>query len=67
MAIKYGRPIEVRSAPAQAPAQAPIQAPTPLAATSAPLDLTIRPPRNRKADWKRRLVAESVLTADDLN
>src|SRR5690349_4722150 len=52
MAIKYGRPIEVRSAPALA--------------TSAPLDLTIRPRRNRKAEWKRRLVAESVLTADDL-
>src|SRR5262245_32305008 len=58
MAIKYGRPIEVRSAPAQAP--------PPLAATSAPLDLTIRPRRNRKASWTRRLVAESVLTADDL-
>jgi len=54
MAIKYGRPIEVRSAP------------TPVAATSAPLDLTIRPRRNRKASWTRRLVAESVLTADDL-
>src|SRR5262245_65311432 len=58
MAIKYGRPIEVRSAPAHAHA--------PVAATSAPLDLTIRPRRNRKASWTRRLVAESVLTADDL-
>jgi porphobilinogen synthase len=58
MAIKYGRPIEVRSAPAQAH--------TPLAATPTQLDLTIRPRRNRKADWTRRLVAESVLTADDL-
>src|SRR5262249_61413579 len=53
MAIKYGRPIEVRSAP------------TPVA-VSVPPRLTHRPPRNRKASWTRRLVAESVLTADDL-
>jgi porphobilinogen synthase len=30
------------------------------------LDLTIRPRRNRKSGWSRRLVAENVLTADDL-
>ena len=30
------------------------------------LDLANRPRRNRKADWARRLVAENVLTADDL-
>ena len=30
------------------------------------LDLTIRPRRNRKAEWARRLVAEHVLTASDL-
>jgi len=30
------------------------------------LDLAVRPRRNRKADWARRLVAENVLTADDL-
>jgi porphobilinogen synthase len=29
------------------------------------LDLTIRPRRNRKSDWSRRLVAEHVLTPDD--
>jgi len=29
------------------------------------LDLAIRPRRNRKSDWSRRLVAENVLTADD--
>ncbi len=52
MAIKYGRPIEVR--------------PAPITAQSAPLDLSVRPRRNRKADWTRRLVAENVLTADDL-
>jgi porphobilinogen synthase len=30
------------------------------------LDLTVRPRRNRKSDWSRRLVAENVLTVDDL-
>jgi porphobilinogen synthase len=30
------------------------------------LDLAIRPRRNRKSDWSRRLMAEHVLTADDL-
>src|SRR6201994_4227445 len=55
MAIKFGRPIDVRevsrhSAAGPAPA----------------LDLTIRPRRNRKAEWTRRLVRENVLTTDDL-
>src|SRR5215213_2054026 len=56
MAIKYGRPIEakVRFAPVEAPAKAER------------LDLAVRPRRNRKAEWTRRLVAENVLTADDL-
>jgi porphobilinogen synthase len=54
MAIKYGRPIEekVRFAPVEA--------------KSAPLDLTIRPRRNRRAEWARRLVREHVLTTGDL-
>jgi porphobilinogen synthase len=52
MAIKYGRPIEARLAPVEAKA--------------AQLDLSVRPRRNRKADWTRRLVAENVLTVDDL-
>jgi porphobilinogen synthase len=55
MAIKFGRPIEMRDAPRR---------PTALAAT--PLDLAIRPRRNRKAEWARRLVRENVLTTDDL-
>src|SRR6195256_2269531 len=55
MAIKFGRPIEMRDAPRR---------PTALAST--PLDLAIRPRRNRKAEWARRLVRENVLTADDL-
>ena len=31
-----------------------------------PLDLTVRPRRNRKSEWARRLVRENVLTTDDL-
>jgi porphobilinogen synthase len=54
MAIKYGRPIEARLAPVEA------NKPT------TRLDLTTRPRRNRKADWSRRMVAENVLTTDDL-
>src|SRR6202790_2715237 len=55
MAIKFGRPIEMRDAPRTKTAQA---APS--------LDLTVRPRRNRKAEWARRLVRENVLTTDDL-
>jgi len=55
MAIKFGRPIEMRDAPRRQSAL-----------TSAPLDLAIRPRRNRKAEWARRLVRENVLTTDDL-
>src|SRR3954470_19381067 len=55
MAIKFGRPIEMRDAP------------RPQAAVAAPaLDLTVRPRRNRKAEWARRLVRENILTTDDL-
>jgi porphobilinogen synthase len=55
MAIKFGRPIEMRDAPRRQGA---------LASTS--LDLAIRPRRNRKAEWARRLVRENVLTTNDL-
>jgi porphobilinogen synthase len=55
MAIKFGRPIEMRDTPRRE------------AALSAPgLDLAIRPRRNRKAEWARRMVRENVLTTDDL-
>ena len=55
MAIKFGRPIEMRDVSRQP------------ATTSAPaLDLTSRPRRNRKFEWARRLVRENVLTTDDL-
>jgi porphobilinogen synthase len=56
MAIKFGRPIEMRETARAKPALA--------AAPS--LDLAIRPRRNRKAEWARRLVRENVLTTDDL-
>jgi porphobilinogen synthase len=55
MAIKFGRPIEMREGTRQ---QSAARTPT--------LDLTIRPRRNRKAEWARRLVRENVLTTDDL-
>jgi porphobilinogen synthase len=59
MAVKYGRPIEARARPAPAENLAPARPDT-------RLDLTIRPRRNRRADWTRRLVRENVLTVDDL-
>ena len=54
MAIKYGRPLEsrVRVVPAEA--------------KPAPLDLSIRPRRNRRSEWSRRMVRENVLSTDDL-
>jgi porphobilinogen synthase len=55
MAIKFGRPIEMRDTPRR---EATLAAPT--------LDLAIRPRRNRKAEWARRMVRENVLTTDDL-
>jgi porphobilinogen synthase len=54
MAIKFGRPIEMRD-----PSPRPV-------ATAPALDLTVRPRRNRKSEWARRLVRENVLTTDDL-
>src|ERR1700742_14029 len=58
MAIKYGRPIEV--SPHLTPVE--VQQRT----EAARLDLTVRPRRNRKAEWARRMVRENVLTTDDL-
>ncbi|MEH2514329.1 porphobilinogen synthase [Nitrobacteraceae bacterium AZCC 1564] len=57
MAIKFGRPIEMRDDPTRNHAR-----------TAAPpsLDLTTRMRRNRKSEWARRLVRENVLTTDDL-
>jgi porphobilinogen synthase len=55
MAIKYGRPIELREVSRRDGT-----------AASPALDLTVRPRRNRKAEWARRMVRENVLTTDDL-
>jgi len=55
MAIKFGRPLErIRPPPVEAEGPA------------GRLDLTIRPRRNRRAEWARRMVREHVLTTDDL-
>jgi porphobilinogen synthase len=55
MAIKFGRPIEMRDTPRRE------------TALSVPgLNLAARPRRNRKAEWARRLVRENNLTTDDL-
>jgi porphobilinogen synthase len=55
MAIKFGRPIQVRShlAPVEQPA-------------GERLDLTVRPRRNRRSEWVRRMVRENQITTDDL-
>ncbi len=57
MAIKYGRPLESRTrfVPVDAKGE-----------TAPALDLAIRPRRNRRAEWARRMVREHVLTTDDL-
>jgi porphobilinogen synthase len=59
MAIKYGRPLEAKAriSPLTAAAPAPAEF---------RLELPIRPRRNRKSDWTRRLLRENVLTVDDL-
>ncbi len=56
MAIKFGRPLEhTRSFP-------PLAEPP----SAQRLDLAIRPRRNRRTEWVRRMVREHVLTTDDL-
>lgn len=55
MAIKFGRPIEMRDTPLRE-----VTTPAPS------LDLTTRLRRNRKSEWARRMVRENVLTTDDL-
>ncbi len=56
MAIKFGRPLQ-RGRPFPARAE-PV--------TEQRLELAIRPRRNRRAEWARRMVREHVLTTDDL-
>ena len=59
MAIKYGRPIAAR------PHLTPVED-QPASEAERRLDLPVRPRRNRKAEWARRMVRENVITADDL-
>jgi porphobilinogen synthase len=59
MAIKYGRPLESKARISPVGATAPAKA-------EFRLDLAVRPRRNRKAEWTRRLLRENVLTVDDL-
>jgi porphobilinogen synthase len=66
MAIKLGRPLE-RSRTAASPTFPRAQTlEAREAITVERLDLAIRPRRNRRAEWARRLVREHVLTTDDL-
>jgi porphobilinogen synthase len=59
MPIKYSRPLEAEARISPLAATAPAKA-------EFRLDLALRPRRNRKADWTRRLLRENVLTVDDL-
>ena len=59
MAIKFGRPLERLEARDKV-------VPLETGAHAEKLDLPIRPRRNRRAEWSRRLVCENVLTTDDL-
>src|SRR5690242_6744881 len=62
MALKYGRPID-----AKIESKTRLRSVEPeLAKSSAALDLTSRPRRNRRTEWARRMVRENVLTTDDL-
>jgi porphobilinogen synthase len=56
MAIKFGRPIETRPGAAGHKTEAQEDR----------LDLSVRPRRNRRSEWARRMVREHVLTANDL-
>jgi porphobilinogen synthase len=64
MAIKFGRPIERNGATPAFPRAQMREASE--AKTDAQLDLPVRPRRNRRTDWARRMVREHVLTTDDL-
>ncbi|HUI94861.1 MAG TPA: porphobilinogen synthase [Xanthobacteraceae bacterium] len=60
MALSHSRPLEAKSrlVPVD-PAAKPAAGPT-------ALDLASRPRRNRRAEWARRMVRETVLSTDDL-
>ncbi len=57
MAIKFGKPLE---------ATARLKSVDTKAARATALDLAVRPRRNRRTEWSRRMVRENVLTTADL-
>jgi len=66
MAIKFGRPLE-HSRGGVAPAfPGPQALESRQAEADQRLDLAIRPRRNRRAEWSRRMVRENVVTTNDL-
>jgi len=73
MAIKFGRPLERAGSDARQDVRSrqdsrvvPLEPGAAQDAGKDGLDLTIRPRRNRRAEWSRRMVRENVLTTDDL-
>src|SRR5579862_9012972 len=64
MAIKFGRPVERSGVAPGFPRPKTAEARQDKPAER--LDLAIRPRRNRRAEWSRRMVREHVLTTDDL-
>jgi porphobilinogen synthase len=64
MAIKIGRPLERSGIAPAFPRPQTLEARQDAPADR--LDLAIRPRRNRRAEWARRMVRENVVTTDDL-
>ena len=64
MAIKFGRPLERSGVTPTFPRPQTLEAREDKQADR--LDLAIRPRRNRRAEWTRRMVRENVVTTDDL-
>ncbi len=66
MAIKFGRPLEASRLAPISPLPPPRERESGESAPVDRLDLAVRPRRNRRAEWVRRMVRENVLTTDDL-
>jgi len=64
MAIKFGRPLERSGVAPAFPRPAMPESPETKPADR--LDLAVRPRRNRRAEWARRMVRENIVTTDDL-
>jgi len=64
MAIKIGRPLERSGVASAFPRPQALEAKE--EKTQDRLDLPVRPRRNRRAEWTRRMVRENVVTTDDL-